>query len=232
MNAPPPPDVSLTLDESVRDAVRVGTVSAAPIRVEPSSESLLDEIELVAGRLRDRYTGQTPAQIAGLRAARDLYKRFGVDPTKTRPSSEALLRRVLRNQPLPRIQNAVDLGNLVSLEILLPLGLYDVDKLQGPVVLRCGSAGERYAGIRKDDVHLEGRLVLADDEGPFGNPTSDSRRTSVDPSTERLWMVMFAPGSRSVAEMREHVARARALMESHLGERVSTRGQVIGDIGT
>ena len=119
----------------------------------------------------------------------------GLDPTKTRPSSEALLRRVRKGDELPRINSLVDVINWCSLESQLPFGLYDLDHVRGAVTLRLGRAGEEYPGIRKDVVHVADRLVLADDEGPFGNPTSDSARTMVTPSTIRALVVIFAPVS-------------------------------------
>jgi DNA/RNA-binding domain of Phe-tRNA-synthetase-like protein len=128
-----------------------------------------------------------------------MYKRIGLDPTKTRPSSEALLRRVRRGEELPRINNVVDVVNWCSLESQLPFGLYDADRIQGQVALRLGREGEQYAGIRKDAVNLAGRLTLADDLGPFGNPTSDSARTMVTEATVRVMVVVFAPGSIATA---------------------------------
>jgi len=126
-------------------------------------------------------------------AVRTMYKRVGLDPTKTRPSSEALLRRVRRGEELPRINCLVDVVNWCSLESQLPFGLYDADQLRGAVELRLGREGEEYAGIRKDTVHVAGRLVLADDRGPFGNPTSDSGRTMVTEKTARVMVAVFAP---------------------------------------
>jgi len=128
-------------------------------------------------------------------AVRTMYKRVGIDPTKTRPSSEALLRRVRRGDELPRINSLVDVINWCSLESQLPFGLYDLDKVRGEVTLRLGLPGEEYAGIRKDAVHVAGRLTLADDAGAFGNPTSDSARTMVTPATTRAMVVIFAPVS-------------------------------------
>jgi DNA/RNA-binding domain of Phe-tRNA-synthetase-like protein len=126
-------------------------------------------------------------------AVRTMYKRVGIDPTKRRPSSEALLRRVRKGEPLPRINSMVDVCNWCSLEFQLPYGLYDAARIQGGVVLRLGRDGESYPGIRKDDVHVGGRIVLADDVGPFGNPTSDSARTMVTTATTRAMVVVFAP---------------------------------------
>jgi DNA/RNA-binding domain of Phe-tRNA-synthetase-like protein len=131
-----------------------------------------------------------PEEVAAVRA---MYKRVGLDPTKTRPSSEALLRRVRRGDPLPRINSMVDVCNWCSLEFQLPYGLYDAARIDGDVELRIGKAGESYAGIRKDEVHVGGRITLADRQGPFGNPTSDSARTMVTTATTRALLVVFAP---------------------------------------
>jgi len=128
-------------------------------------------------------------------AVRTMYRRVGLDPTKTRPSSEALLRRVTRGEPLPRINSLVDICNWCSLAFQLPYGLYDVDRISGDVEMRLGRAGEEYAGIRKDVVHLAGRLTLADAAGPFGNPTSDSARTMVTIQTRRALVGVFTPQS-------------------------------------
>ena len=131
-----------------------------------------------------------PAEAASVRT---MYKRVGLDPTKTRPSSEALLRRVRRGDQLPRINSMVDVCNWCSLEFQLPYGLYDAAQIEGDVELRLGRAGESYPGIRKDIVHVEGRIALVDRLGPFGNPTSDSARTMVTKSTTRALLVVFAP---------------------------------------
>jgi DNA/RNA-binding domain of Phe-tRNA-synthetase-like protein len=140
-------------------------------------------------------------------AVRAMYRRFGVDPTKTRPSSEALLRRVRRGDPLPRVNSLVDVVNWCSLEVQLPYGVYDADLIQGDVTIRLGGEGEEYGGIRKDTVHLSGRLVVADGLGPFGNPTSDSARTMVTPATTRALIVIYSPPDVP----RSHVERAAAL---------------------
>ena len=126
-------------------------------------------------------------------AVRTMYKRVGIDPTKRRPSSEALLRRVRKGGALPRINAMVDVCNWCSLECQLPYGLYDAAHIEGDVVLRLGVEGESYPGIRKDEVDVAGRITLADGQGAFGNPTSDSARTMVTTATARALVVVFAP---------------------------------------
>ena len=140
----------------------------------------------VERRLRDR----PPTNTAPTRA---MYKRIGLDPTKTRPSSEALLRRVLKGSALPRVNSLVDVCNWCSVEFQLPYGLYDLAQVHGDVSLRLGRDGESYPGIRKDAVHVSGRMTLADERGAFGNPTSDSARTMVTTATTAALVVVFGP---------------------------------------
>ncbi|HTI41174.1 MAG TPA: phenylalanine--tRNA ligase beta subunit-related protein [Vicinamibacterales bacterium] len=134
-------------------------------------------------------------------AVRTMYKRVGIDPTKTRPSSEALLRRVRKGDTLPRINSMVDVCNWCSFEFQLPYGLYDAAQIQGDVTLRIGREGESYPGIRKDDVHVGGRIALVDAIGPFGNPTSDSARTMVTTATTGALLVVFAPREVDIARL-------------------------------
>ena len=155
-----------------------------------------------------------PEPTDAIAAVRTMYKRLGIDPTKTRPSSEALLRRVRRGDALPRVNSLVDIINWTSLETQLSFGLYDADAIHGDVSMRRGRDGEEYAGIRKDTVHVAGRLTLVDAVGPFGNPTSDSARTMVTPSTREAVVVIYAPAGVTDAS----VARARALTEQRIDQ--------------
>ena len=79
------------------------------------------------------------------------------------------------------------------MESQLPYGLYDLDRLSHPIAFRLGRSGEAYRGIRKDTVHVDGRPVLVDAKGPFGNPTSDSQRTMMTEATSRALVVVYAP---------------------------------------
>ena len=145
-------ETRLRIDDDARSRVRVGVMQASPVAVGPAGEALVAEMETTAAGLLSAYAGQSPGGIPGLAAARELYRAFGMDPTHTRPSSEALLRRVMQGKGLPRILNAVDLCNLCALRFLLPIGLYDADRVAPPVTLRRGRPGESYAGIRKDEL--------------------------------------------------------------------------------
>jgi DNA/RNA-binding domain of Phe-tRNA-synthetase-like protein len=156
-------------------------------------------------------------------AVRTMYKRVGIDPTKTRPSSEALLRRVRKGDTLPRINSMVDVCNWCSFEFQLPYGLYDAAQIQGDVTLRIGREGESYPGIRKDDVHVGGRIALVDACGPFGNPTSDSARTMVTTATTRALLVVFAPREVDVARLARVMDTTSERMQQFTGCREDAR---------
>ena len=154
-------------------------------------------------------------------AVRAMYRQIGLDPTKSRPSSEALLRRVRKGYRLPRINTLVDVCNWCSLEFQLPYGLYDAHAIEPPVALRFGHDGESYPGIRKDAVHVGGRLVLSDARGAFGNPTSDSARTMTTISTRSVLCVIFAPTSTTIARLTRVLDVTAERMRSFAGGRAA-----------
>jgi DNA/RNA-binding domain of Phe-tRNA-synthetase-like protein len=207
------------LDLEVADRVLVGMAWFSGLSA-ADDNSFWDEMETLAQTLRRAHSGRTPAEIEGLEPARRLYHQFGIDPTRTRPSSEALLRRVLKGESLNPINRLVDAVNWASLAMLLPIGLYDLDHIQGDVLIRRGRAGEHYSGIRKGDVNVEERLTLADAEGPFGSPTSDSERTRIRSETTRAAAAIFAPADFARAELEEGLERmSRQILRWCGGER-------------
>ncbi len=174
-------------------------------------------------------------------AVRAMFRRIGLDPTKTRPSSEALLRRVRKgDRPsseallrrvrkgdrLPRINTLVDVCNWCSLEFQLPYGLYDVSAIRPPVILRTGHPGESYHGIRKDVVNVADRLALADQAGPFGNPTSDSARTMVTESTSAVLAVIFAPAGTPQARLAAALDTTAERLVQFAGGRLALRAVI------
>jgi DNA/RNA-binding domain of Phe-tRNA-synthetase-like protein len=189
-----PPDDQIDVPAGLSGVVRPASCRVEGIRVVGRDARMDEPLRQSAIAMRAAVES---AEITG--AVRTMYKRCGIDPTKTRPSSEALLRRVRRGDELPRINSLVDIINWCSLESQFPFGLYDLDAIRGRVELRLGAPGEEYAGIRKDAVHVAGRLTLADQTGPFGNPTSDSARTMVTVETRRALVVIFAPAPVAAA---------------------------------
>ena len=204
--------MTLTSDPVLAGVVRAGWFVVEGVTVVERDAAQDAPLRQAAAGMRAR---PEPSDV--IAAVRTMYKKVGIDPTKTRPSSEALLRRVRRGDELPRINSLVDIINWCSLETQLPYGLYDYDRIEGDVTLRLGAPGEEYAGIRKDAVHVGGRLTLADARGPFGNPTSDSARTMVTTATARALVVVFCPAPLGDAVLQ----RALTLTRERIGTRAA-----------
>jgi len=201
--------MEIRIDGALEGRVRLGVVALDGLSVRESDPALDAEVDHDCAELRGRYGGGRSSEVPGTADARTLYKAVGLDPTKTRPSNEALLRRALRGDTLYRINTLVDALNLSSLREQLPFGLYDLDQVSPPVTLRLGRPGEGYEGIRKGFVNVEGRPVLVDTEGPFGNPTSDSARSMIRLQTRRALVTCYAPVSCRPDRMSSILDRTR-----------------------
>jgi DNA/RNA-binding domain of Phe-tRNA-synthetase-like protein len=193
--------VEIAIAPEYEGRVRLGVVELEGVSVRDADPGLAAAIAAHGEELRRRHAGLPSGEVPGADAARDLYKALGLDPTKTRPSSEALLRRVLKGEALYTVNTLVDSVNYCSLRGQLPFGLYDLDRVEGEVVLRRGRAGESYEGIRKGTVNVDGRPVLVDARGPFGNPTSDSARTMITLSCARALVIVYAPARHAPARL-------------------------------
>ncbi len=175
--------------------IRIGVLEFEGIRIDDGHEAF-DGLTACAARHRADAIARgtsTPGAVPGVGHARVLFHTLGIDATRRRPSSEALLNRALKDKPLPRVNTLVDVGNWCSLDFLLPLGVYDRDKLRGTIALRAGRPGEAYEAIGDKVVNLAGRFLLADDDGPFGSPMTDSRRTCVSAATQNALVLIYAP---------------------------------------
>lgn len=124
-------------------------------------------------------------------ASRAAYKALGQDPSRYRLSAEALHRRLMKDQGLYHLSNVVDIINFISLETGFSIGGYDDESIGRPVMLRRGLSDDVYPSIGRGHLNITNIPVLVDSQGPFGNPTSDSARTSIRPDTHHVWLVFF-----------------------------------------
>lgn len=147
--------------------------------------------EEVLPQVRKNIEGKEWGDIPGVRGSRAAYKAFGRNPGRYRVSSEALLRRVRREDELYHINSVVDVNNLVSVTSGLSVGSYDLANVQGDIVLRKAEQGEGYTGIGKEFIDMENMLVLADDNGIFGSSMSDSTRAMVTESSKDILVVIY-----------------------------------------
>lgn len=151
--------------------------------------ALREEVVAVA---RANFEGDSLSSdpvVAGVRA---LFRAAGCDPTRYRPSSEALLRRLLKGEELPAIHPFVDLNNCLSVELAVPCCASADGTFTPPVTLRAGRPGETVQSLR-GPFNLEGKPLLEDSQGAFSTPITDSERVRVYEGTERAWMVVYLP---------------------------------------
>lgn len=169
----------------------VGACITANIKNTEYSEELWGEISALGDEFRATLTTESLKEIGSIQATRRVYKLCGKDPSRYRPSGEALVRRVLQGKELHRVDTLVDLINLASMRYGYSIGAFDADKFSGDTLtLGVGREGEPYEGIGRGMINIEGMPVYRDAEGGVGTPTSDNERTKVSLSTTRLLVLV------------------------------------------
>ncbi|HEV2617747.1 MAG TPA: phenylalanine--tRNA ligase beta subunit-related protein [Candidatus Acidoferrales bacterium] len=207
--------------------VRLCVVEADNIAVAESGPQLLHEMDALCARLRQQFTLESLAAAESIISVRAMFRDWGVDPSKYRPSSEALLRRVIQGKGLYHVSNVVDLTNLSSVEAGWPYGVYSRSQISPPVTLRLGAPGECYEGIGRRVWHLTDRPVLADAAGPFGSPISDSTRTQIAEGVTDVLAVIYAPTSTSAPVLEQAANRQAARLAAFAGAS-QTRMYILG----
>ena len=203
--------MQLQLDDSLRTrtaGVTFGMVTIQGVSVSERNDRLWSHIEALCQRQASEFTLERLAENAQIAAVRGLQKSFGFDPTRYRPSSEALLRRVLKGQGLHQVNSAVDVNNLCSLEWLLPMCIYDLRNVKGQARVRIGGPGEEYPGIGRQMFQAENKLIIADESGIMGSTVSDSERTKVTTATTDILLAIYAPSSLDPRMIERYAALA------------------------
>lgn len=182
------------------------------------SKELWDEIERFSAEYRSRYTTDSIKDMVAINATRKAYKALGKDPSRYRPSSEALCRRILKGMELYRIDTLVDLINLVSIASGYSIGGFDADRIEGEtLVLGVGEKEEPYEGIGRGMLNIENLPVYRDAVGGIGTPTSDNERTKITLGTTHLLTIInsysgengLADAAGMMSDLLEKYAAAR-----------------------
>ena len=165
----------------------VGAAVEAQVVNTPYSKELWDEIHAQEDRFRQELTTESLKALPSIAATRRVYKACGKDPSRYRPASEQLIRRMLQGKELYQIDTLVDLINLASIAYGYSIGGFDADKFVGDTLtLGVGREGEPYEGIGRGMLNIAGLPVYRDAEGGVGTPTSDHERTKMTLSTTHL----------------------------------------------
>ncbi len=184
--------------------------------------ALWEEIARFTREYRQIYTTDSIKRMETIQATREAYKRCGKDPSRYRPSGEALCRRILKGMDLYRINTLVDLINLVSIATGYSIGGFDADKIQGDtLVLGIGRREEPYEGIGRGALNIEGMPVYRDTAGGIGTPTSDHERTKLSLETTHLLAIINGYGGE------KGLQEAAGYLQKLLGQFADSDGGVL-----
>lgn len=182
------------------------------VDVKKSDERLLSYFDKTVKEIGSRYEMSEIAEIPHIRETREAYKALGKSPSQYRNAAEAMLRRIVKGNGLYKINNVVEINNLISIRSGYSVGSYDKHALKGEIELRPAPAGERYEGIGKSNLNIENLPVLFDEEGAFGNPTSDSKRAMIQEGKREVMSVIYAFHLEQ-EELEKWLAEYRKLLE-------------------
>lgn len=160
--------------------------------VTKSSEELLGVFEGAIERLSDEYCMDDISRLPHVEATRKAYKALGKNPSEYRNAAEAMLRRVVKSSGLYHINNIVEVNNLISISSGYSIGSYDLDEVKGSVIYERAEEDLHYAGIGKSNVNIGFIPTLHDDEGAFGNATSDSQRAMIKEGHRKIASIIYS----------------------------------------
>ena len=186
----------LIQEELIRllNSLRLGVISAE-VRCESSSDKFREKMKNTVLEIRNQLNLDEIKGLVVVASTREAYKIIGNDPNRYRPSADALLRRIVKGSDIYRINNVVDILNLISIQSGFSIGGYDTDKIEGNIELGIGKKNEPYEGIGRGELNIFNLPVLRDARSAFGSPTSDSERTMITDSTNKILFIFFDFGN-------------------------------------
>lgn len=191
----------------------VGACVEARVKNSQYSQPLWNEINTLETKFKAELTTETLKDISGIAAIRRVYRVCGKDPSRYRPASEALIRRVLQGKALYQIDTLVDLINLASMVFGYSIGGFDADKFVGnTLTLGIGKEGEPYEGIGRGMINIHGLPVYRDEIGGVGTPTSDHERTKITIDTTHL-LVLINGYDGNEASVRQNAEFIQQLLQ-------------------
>ena len=214
--------MEIKLSEEITEQIpnfKVGIIVYKNITVAESPQMIRGRLQLFQESIYFDLDNKNVTELSGIQEWRNIFKRYGKDPNRYRPSVEALYRRVQKQNFLSSIQSAIDINNFFSLQYQVPIGIYDLDNLNGSIGIRLGTEGEEYTGLNGRINSLNRLIVSSDNLGPFGSPFVDSERAPVTFATKNAVQVIYLRPSTNVEKsMRLTESLMNMFTQIHGGE--------------
>ena len=213
---------AITISNTIKikcPALQLGCLQAS-IRMQSKNEALWQKM-LALSTSKKGLLMENIKDIPAIQSSREAYKALGKAPSRYRLSAEALHRRIVKGQDLYQISNVVDIINYSSIASGFSIGGYDLNEIQGDIVLDLGQAQELYEAIGRGNINIENLPVFRDTRGAFGSPTSDSIRTSITDQTQQVLLIFLNFGGQNhLAEALQ--ATAQLLIDFAEGKSIET----------
>lgn len=218
--------MKIIIDEKIIEKcnhIAIGSIEAIVVVKEDNeaNEELWKIIDEEAKAIENKIDVKEISKIKNIADSRVAYKAFGKDPSRYRLSSEALYRRIARGLGLYRVNNVVDINNLISLQSAYSVGTYDLDKLRGEIHFTIADEGETYAGIGKGELNITNLPVFYDEEGKFGSTTSDSVRAMI--TTDAKHILMNIVSFNGDDELEKYMDEACELLEKYADGKILSK---------
>jgi len=182
---------------------KLGIIEYRGITVGVSPQMLKGRLQLFQESIYFDLEGKNVADLPGVQEWRKIFKQTGKDPNRYRHSAEALYRRIQKQNFLASTQSAIDLNNFFSLQYQVPIGIYDMEKLEDPITIRIGDENEEYLGLNGRMNSLNHLIVSADRLGPFGSPYVDSERSPVTEATKQALQIIYLQPSTDLEDAKK-----------------------------
>lgn len=205
--------MKITIDSDLKKKTPDFAVGVMTCDVTIQDASLVDElVHFWEVKINDTVDIKDVVQLDVIIDGRNAYKRYGKDPSRYRLAVESLYRRLSKGNKLYRINNVVDLGNVLSIHTRKSVAVLDLDKIQGNVLIRLGTDEDEYFGIGRGKLNIANIPLYEDEVGPFGSVTSDTERTMITPNTKRI--LLFIISFSGEAGLKQEIGYARQIYET------------------
>ena len=202
--------MNITIDDQIKILTPNFNMAVMQCDVEVFENNDINEmISFLEKELSQSIKIEDVVNLPIIKEARDAYKKYGKDPSRYRLAVESLYRRIVKGNKLYRINNVVDLGNILSLKTRRSTAVLDKDKVVGDVLIRLGKSDDNYEGIGRGKINIENIPLYEDQISPFGSSTSDTIRTMIQQNTKSV--LLFIISFTGIQNLEDEIAYAKKL---------------------